>query len=292
MDNAIFNETQDRKIAGMEEKFRSILEQTLSSFLERQIPVTTRGPKTFEFKDMKSALPGEVVVATMMATEGGPGKIMFVMTKEGAGMIADLLLMGDGKAAFSYDEHLEPIRDMLKDVMAGFSSELSTEIGHRVFFDEIKVTLVDMAASDFVGKAWVANRMEIGLQPPQILFRIISGDFCQSCFPDTDSRSDSPEGGSEDDTSVAEAQKEMGLVLDIELPIAIELGRTSMLIRDVVKLAPGSIVELDKLSGEPVDVLVNGRLFARGEVVVVDENFAIRVTELVMPPDFQKARSN
>ena len=292
MDSTIFNETLDRKISGMEEKFRSILEQTLSSFLERQIPVTTRGPKTFEFKDMKSALPGEVVLATMVATEGGPGKILFVLSKDSAGMLADLLLMGDGKAVFSYDEHLEPIRDMLKDVMAGFSSELSTEIGHRVFFEEIKVTLVEMAASDFVGKGWVATRMEIGLQPAQIIYRIISSEFCQSCFPDTDNHADSQDGGGDEDTTVAEAQKEMGLVLDIELPIAIELGRTAMLIRDVVKLAPGSIVELDKLSGEPVDVLVNGRLFARGEVVVVDENFAIRITELVMPPDFQKARSN
>jgi len=292
LDNVIFTESLDRKIAGMEEKFRSILEQTLSSFLERQIPVVMRGPKTFEFKDMKSALPGEVVVANMLATEGGPGKVLFAMSKETAGMLADLLLMGDGKAVFSYDEHLEPIRDLIKDVMGAFSSELGQEVGHRIFFEDIKVALVDMAAADFMGKVWVATRLELGLQPTQLIYRIVSGEFCESCFPDADSRSDTQEMGSEDDTTVADAQKEMGLVLDIELPIAIELGRTSMLIRDIVKLAPGSIVELDKLSGEPVDLLVNGRLFARGEVVVVDENFAIRITELIMPPDYQKPRSN
>jgi flagellar motor switch protein FliN len=84
----------------------------------------------------------------------------------------------------------------------------------------------------------------------------------------------------------------MGLVLDIDLPISIELGRTTMLIRDIVRLAPGSIVELDKLSGEPVDLLVNGKMFARGEVVVVDENFAIRITDLVTPAEYSRARSN
>jgi flagellar motor switch protein FliN/FliY len=84
----------------------------------------------------------------------------------------------------------------------------------------------------------------------------------------------------------------MGMVLDIELPISIELGRTSMLIRDIVKLAPGSVVELEKLSGEPVDLFVNGRLFARGEVVVVDENFGVRITGLVTPNENNRARRN
>ncbi len=73
----------------------------------------------------------------------------------------------------------------------------------------------------------------------------------------------------------------LDLLMDLELPVIIELGRTSMLIRDILQLGPGSIVELSKLSGEPVDLYVNDRKFARGEVVVIDENFGIRITELV-----------
>lgn len=294
MDNVLFNDTLDRKVGETEEKFRSIFEQSLASFLERQVPVSTRGPEAFEFKDMKSTLPGEVVLAALTATEGGPGRTLFVLSKESAGIIADLLLMGDGKATFSYEEHLEPMRDLFKEVMAAFCSELSLEIGHRVAFEEVKVTLVDLTPADFVGTGWISNRMEIGLAPQHVMYRIVSGEFFETCFPESNVHTETPEISipTGDDGSFAEAQKEMGLVLDIELPISIELGRTAMLIRDIVKLAPGSIVELDKLSGEPVDLLVNGKMFARGEVVVVDENFAIRITELVTPAEYSRGRSN
>ncbi len=73
----------------------------------------------------------------------------------------------------------------------------------------------------------------------------------------------------------------LGKVLDLDLPVTIELGRTRMLIKDIVELNPGSIVELNKLVGEPVDLFVNGKKFALGEVVVIDENFGVRITDLV-----------
>ena len=68
---------------------------------------------------------------------------------------------------------------------------------------------------------------------------------------------------------------------DVDLDVSIELGRTSMLVEDVLKLRDGSVVELDKLAGDPVDVFVNGRKVARGEVLVLNDNFCIRVSEVV-----------
>ncbi|HPJ26169.1 MAG TPA: flagellar motor switch phosphatase FliY [Synergistaceae bacterium] len=73
----------------------------------------------------------------------------------------------------------------------------------------------------------------------------------------------------------------LGLILDIPVRVTVELGRTRKTVGEILNLSPGSVVELDKLAGEPVDVLVNGKLVARGEVVVIDENFGIRVTEIV-----------
>jgi len=73
----------------------------------------------------------------------------------------------------------------------------------------------------------------------------------------------------------------INLIMDVPLQVTVELGRTRKLIRDILELVPGSIVELDKLAGEPVDVLVNGKLIAKGEVVVIDENFGVRITEIV-----------
>ena len=77
----------------------------------------------------------------------------------------------------------------------------------------------------------------------------------------------------------------MELLLDISLPVTVELGRTRMVIRDILHLAPGSVLELDKLAGEPVDILVNEKSIARGEVVVIDENFGVRLTSIVTPSE-------
>jgi flagellar motor switch protein FliN/FliY len=71
------------------------------------------------------------------------------------------------------------------------------------------------------------------------------------------------------------------LIMDIGLEVRVELGRTPMKIRDVLELGPGAVIELNKLAGEPVDLLVNDRLLARGEVVVIDENFGVRVTDII-----------
>ena len=75
--------------------------------------------------------------------------------------------------------------------------------------------------------------------------------------------------------------RRLHLLRDVEMGISVELGRTRMKVQEVLSLAPGVVLELDRAAGGPVDVLVNGTLMARGEVVVVDEEFAVRITEVV-----------
>ena len=82
-------------------------------------------------------------------------------------------------------------------------------------------------------------------------------------------------------TEPVAAPKNIDLILDVPVRVSVQLGETKMLIRDILALSPGSLVELNKLAGEPVDILVNGRVIARGEVVVIDENFGVRITAIV-----------
>lgn len=77
----------------------------------------------------------------------------------------------------------------------------------------------------------------------------------------------------------------LDMLLDIPLQVTVELGRTKRSVKEILELSPGSIVELDKLAGEPVDILVNNRLIAKGEVVVIDENFGVRVTDIISQKD-------
>ena len=99
---------------------------------------------------------------------------------------------------------------------------------------------------------------------------------------------DGDEVGPEDlDGVVCEEEKvdanKLGLILDIPLTVTVELGRSKMLINDLLQLGEGSVIELTKLVGEPLEVLINSKLVARGEVVVVNEKFGVRLTSIVTP---------
>jgi flagellar motor switch protein FliN/FliY len=80
-----------------------------------------------------------------------------------------------------------------------------------------------------------------------------------------------------------EETNNLDLILDIPLTVSVELGRSKMLINDLLQLGQGSVIELTKLVGEPLEVLVNNKLVARGEVVVVNDKFGVRLTEIVSP---------
>ena len=92
-------------------------------------------------------------------------------------------------------------------------------------------------------------------------------------FPNLSPHNTIPEGGN------------IGLIMDVSMEMTVELGRTKKLIKDILSMGEGTIIELDKLAGEPVDILVNHKLIAKGEVVVIDENFGVRVTEIVSPQE-------
>ena len=86
-----------------------------------------------------------------------------------------------------------------------------------------------------------------------------------------------------DDSRIALEKKNIGLIMDVPLQVTVELGRTNKLIKDILEFGPGSIIELDKLAGEPVDIMVNGKAIAKGEVVVIDESFGVRITDIIHP---------
>ena len=85
--------------------------------------------------------------------------------------------------------------------------------------------------------------------------------------------------------STAEGDQDMGFILDIPLEISVELGRARILVNDLLQLGQGSIVQLTKAAGEPMEIFVNGRLFARGEAVVVKEKFGVRLTDVISPAE-------
>jgi len=85
------------------------------------------------------------------------------------------------------------------------------------------------------------------------------------------------------ETKVEGEKKSLDFILDIPLQLTVELGRTKLLVKDVLELNQGSVVELTKMAGEPLDVFVNSKLVARGEAVVINEKFGIRLVDIISP---------
>ena len=83
----------------------------------------------------------------------------------------------------------------------------------------------------------------------------------------------------------SQPSRRLELLLDVPLELSVELGRTRMSIQELLSLGPGSVIELDKVAGEPLDILINDRLVARGEAVVVNDKFGIRITDIVSPTE-------
>ena len=98
------------------------------------------------------------------------------------------------------------------------------------------------------------------------------------------------QGGNEEfDPEAEQMERDLDFILDIPLELSVELGKTRMLINDLLQLGQGSIVELNKLAGEPLEVYINRKLIARGEVVVVNEKFGVRLTDIITPMDRVKS---
>ena len=82
-----------------------------------------------------------------------------------------------------------------------------------------------------------------------------------------------------------EQKQDINLILDIPIDLSVELGRTKMAIKDLLNLTQGSVIALDGLAGEPLDILINGYLIAQGEIVVVGDNYGIRITDIITPSE-------
>lgn len=85
--------------------------------------------------------------------------------------------------------------------------------------------------------------------------------------------------------NAAKESQNIDFILDIPLQVSVEIGRTRMLVNELLQLGQGSVIELEKLAGEPVEILVNQKLIARGEVVVINEKFGVRLTDIISPLD-------
>ncbi|MDK9698988.1 MAG: flagellar motor switch protein FliN [bacterium] len=303
------NSKQLRQIGGQNARK---MEEVFSAIVGKRVTVQESETQAASASLVELEFPNGLVTVRAPG-DGIPGEMMFWYAPEGAAAIVDLMIMGDGNVPFRPEEHLDGIAEASHQLIDSLAIDW-TNAGLPVSFQQVSATMEeDPGAYVAAYEHQTILRLDVSIDSfgDLGLWLYLSSEVVQLLNPPQaastrPSRAQSDAGKSktgqmvnvrpavfapfENQTDNSDGEpRNLELLLDVSLPITIELGRTSMLIRDVLELGPGSVVELDKLSGEPVDLYVNDKKFAKGEVVVVDENFGVRITELMRLEDRLKS---
>jgi flagellar motor switch protein FliN/FliY len=227
--------------------------------------------------------------------QGFSGDLGLVLRKQTAALLAGIMMGGDGNAPFK-DEDLDAMSEVGNQFMGSLCTALGSRYGHSVAASQAQASHFDGSGAAFPadGAALVEADLTVEGSEPTVLRLVLSKPLADGLGGgDAAAESSASSGalstqGSFEDTlsrSMADSPPNVQMLLDINLNVTIELGRTRLSIRKILELGPGSIIELDRLAGEPVDLLVNDKVVAKGEVVVVDEYFGIRIISLVSPEE-------
>lgn len=285
----------------------------LSTALNRRTEVHLGEIRPVDMEELQASFTDEVVLARAAFTEGISDQISFLLLPKWAAIWADLMLMGEGQAEFSAEEHLDSVAELLNQVGGVMCQYLSDVTGTSVKLGPIEATLGSVESQADAWQSFFRTEFILEIEGfdqanmTLLLSPQTVNDLQNLNIEDEPADEDRPPPAVlDEDEDVGEtpevrsarfedfgpaedggagSPQSIETLMDLELPVIIELGRTAMFIRDILELSPGSIVELNKLSGEPVDLYINDKKFARGEVMVVEENFGIRITDLVRVED-------
>lgn len=267
--------------------------------LNKPATLTVREIKEANRGSISDGLVGDSVIVRLPINQGLPGEICLLMQNETAAMLCGLMLGDDGKAPYKSED-----ADALNEFGNQFMGSVCTALGGRysvsVSAGQAQTSTLDPNQPPFGldGAAFVDMDLFIeGFEPslvrvlisPPLATKMSGSGESSSSSANTSGDSDSYPTQERFDNSIGQSssgsQPNVQMLLDINLKVTIELGRTRLSIRKILELGPGSIIELDRLAGEPVDLLVNDKIVAKGEIVVVDEYFGIRILTLVSPEE-------
>jgi len=279
----------------------------LTSLLGDEVTLALSENKEAPAEEVKTAVSGRSLLISLEVTGEASGTVAVVMPEGGAARAA-ILLTGEDKAPESLsDLHLSALSevgsqlvDALTTVLSGISGSISIQASEpKVIEAEALETETPLAFADGNPTLAIGTITTKGEEGPfwlvvsQGLVGALSkaegfAEGVPSSAPSKEGAGPTvrPAGLTDMSSEVQPGDvTNLDLLQDVALQVTVELGRTSKNIKEILSFSPGSIIGLDKLEGEPVDIFVNDMLFAKGEVVVIDESFGVRIAEIISPKD-------
>lgn len=286
----------------------------LSVMLNKKVNITVQNVMGADANDLFAGLEGTVLNVEVDYSGNVSGKSLLIFEESVMAGVADILMGGDGKGKLKAWDELSKsaVTEAMKQVIFAATSNLAKKYKKKISAGDPVVNIVteDEKGSvdlSFMGSDCIA--VEYGINIEDIVYskftQVIDnstaeqiGDFTAEPAPKPSrpqaqsaprpSRKPSSSFKAVQFSPLSEAKSveglgNLGILMDVPMEISVELGRTKKLLKEILELGQGAIIELDKLSGEPVDILVNDRLIAKGEVIVIGENFGVRITDIVSP---------
>lgn len=253
---------------------------------------------------LKEGIPVPSLMVMVNFAGGLKGTAYYFLEESRAAAMAGMLLGEVGETAEKglTGNKLEALREAWNQMTGSAASALSGLLGREVVPGMLRVSVVGPSGEEIalpaeggVALTYPFQAGEVSTHLIQVISEDMAGTLLDSAKPRPSMKREEaavpPEEGKRSLATPPFPELETGgqrgehrnidLILDVYLELTVELGRTRMQIRDILELGPGSVVELNKLAGEAVDILVNGKPVARGEVVVIDENFGVRINEIL-----------
>lgn len=286
----------------------------LSTILNKQVSMSSPQVKTILPESLATDVKGKAIVVEVEYAGGINGPTYLVFLKEHGAIIADLMMGGNGTAPPQEinDLYLGALGEALGQMMDAAASTLSSTMGQNVTIGTPKIKVIDFSAgvpnemaimqeSKIVKVSYnltlgdLSEGKVIQLLPMQIANPIINsivGPTNTPSPPPLQSPAQSFGQGVHPvqfstlrPAAVDSVPTNMKILMDVSMDLSVEIGRKKLSIKEIIEIGAGTIVELDKIVGDPVDICVNNKLIAKGKVVVVDENFGVRVTEVLAPAE-------
>ncbi len=280
------------------ETFADQANHVLGALLGKSVEIETGAPQPGDAAAAMEGFESESLAILSGFEHGFQGELAVLLRKEFAAKLAQGMTGATGPATFQPD-HLDAMNELGNQIMGAFATALGTRFEITLSSAPAKAENFNPSAPPFDLSGGAMADFEIRVEGTALgKLRLLFSQPLVMAFTDpTETEGDMPAAphfgaamlpAASVDTSLTMpegATPNVELLLDVPLNITIELGRTRLSIRRILELGPGSIIELDRLAGEPVDLLVNDKVVARGEVVVVDEYFGIRILSLISPAE-------
>ncbi len=232
----------------------------------------------------------KVVVSVFEHKESG-GEIYFILSEKFGGLISNLIMGIEEEKEEVADEDIDALSEAGNQIVSNLGIGLKSDIEKDFNFSQAKTTVIELGElyekikSDEV----VFSEIELKISDKSNNLILAMTDQIKTYIEGSDEKAHEAEEASLEreemeplrPSAPMDINKKIEMLLDVELPVVIRIGKTEMYLKNILKLGTGSIIQLDKVVDEPVELFVNEKLIARGEVVVVDSNFALRITEIV-----------